>query len=414
MKLLSNLEHEVLDSLIEGFKTRFPVQKVALFLPQEENKAKLIYPNENFTIKNSFINDIFTYYNEHEYTAINFFPSSSYWKSYELNGIETILEHQNLKRDEILGLANFVFPIKNIPVVGLLINPFVPKEGVITREIVKFSDKDQKRLEDFLQYYKEKVKVIELAKSEATIEVLEELFSFPKLMKTNHLDNYEAESFLEQKDGKFGGDFIESLLINKPVNNEVIYFLGDVSGHSIYESKLNYSLRNSLLTLTLNNISKLNHLMDKLNLITIKLTQKEKSQENKFVTAFTFKADKQGNLFYSSAGHKGYVLRNNGSIDSLENDLSSNFPLGFTNGTYTSNQTKLSKGDIAAVWSDGYYEIQNSEGELLGNQRVIDCLKEHRKKSLNEIIFNLEKNVKQFSSYNFNDDRSILLVRYLG
>ena len=419
---LSNLENEVLNSLIEGFKTKFPVQALALFMPKYKNASNninLIYPNTDkyFELKNSFINDRVVYFNEHEYTTSNLFSPSHYWKSYELGGIEIILENLGIKMEEVQGLADFVFPIRKIPVIGLLINPFSSRDGAVTRELVRFSDKDQKRLGDFLHPYHERIRDITLAKSEATIEILEELFGDSGLTETPHLEEYphlkeyEAESFLKEKEGKFGGDFIKALGNNR----EILYFLGDVSGHSVYASRLNYSLRNSLITLTVDNIPKLNHLMNKLNVITMKSVQEGRFQKEKFVTAFAFKADKQGNLSYSSAGHKGYVLRNNGSIDSLENDLSSNFPLGlFTNGTYTSNQTKLSQGDIIAVWSDGYYETQNLDGELFGNQRVLDCLKEYRMNSLKEIIDNLEGKVKEFSSYNFDDDRSILLVRYLG
>jgi len=236
----------------------------------------------------------------------------------------------------------------------------------------------------------------------------EQMFGFPGLIKTPSIKECEAESFLEQKVGNFGGDFLYAAV----KDNKALYFLGDVMGKSIPASGLNSCLRNSIALLAIDNIPELERLMYSLNSMALKT-----EREGLFATGFAFTVDKNGELVYSGAAHEAYILRTDGSYQRLKAE---SFPLGTIEGTeYKAQKIKLEPGDTIAVWSDGYSENMNANKDIMRDERVVEHLAKYPKQSLKDMIKNLETKAAAFSSEgrgypDFPDDRTVLLVRYKG
>ncbi len=102
----------------------------------------------------------------------------------------------------------------------------------------------------------------------------------------------------------------------------------------------------------------------------------QKTPSNRFVTLFLFRVKPSGEGEYVSAGHNpAYVHRvATGGIEEL-------FPCGmilgaFEDVTYESVHFHLNVGDILVVYSDGVTEAMDPDGEMFGEARLMDVVRE--------------------------------------
>ena len=102
----------------------------------------------------------------------------------------------------------------------------------------------------------------------------------------------------------------------------------------------------------------------------------QKTPSNRFVTLFLFRVKPSGEGKYVSAGHNpAYVYRvATGGIEEL---LPCGMILGaFEDVTYESVPFHLNVGDILVVYSDGVTEAMDSNGEMFGEARLMDVVRE--------------------------------------
>jgi sigma-B regulation protein RsbU (phosphoserine phosphatase) len=102
----------------------------------------------------------------------------------------------------------------------------------------------------------------------------------------------------------------------------------------------------------------------------------EKSLPGQFVTLFLFLQNPAGMGQFISAGHNpAYLFRAaTGKIEKLFSDA---FFLGmFDFATYESRTFRLDKGDILVVISDGLIDAQNPNGEMFGEQRLLQIIRQ--------------------------------------
>lgn len=102
----------------------------------------------------------------------------------------------------------------------------------------------------------------------------------------------------------------------------------------------------------------------------------EKTQSNRFVTLFLFRVKPSGDGEYVSAGHNpAYVYRvATGRIEEL---VPCGMILGaFEDVTYESVPFRLEAGDILVVYSDGVTEAMDPNGEMFGEARLMDVVRE--------------------------------------
>ena len=102
----------------------------------------------------------------------------------------------------------------------------------------------------------------------------------------------------------------------------------------------------------------------------------EKTQSNRFVTLFLFRVKPSGDGGYVSAGHNpAYVYRvATGRIEEL---VPCGMILGaFEDVTYESVPFRLEAGDILVVYSDGVTEAMDPNGEMFGEARLMDVVRE--------------------------------------
>src|SRR5260370_30088241 len=106
----------------------------------------------------------------------------------------------------------------------------------------------------------------------------------------------------------------------------------------------------------------------------------ENTTDSAYATLFFAEYDdKAGRLRYANCGHHSPLLLRNNSVERLDSTCT---VLGLFKEWHCSiEERQLFPGDILALYTDGVTEAFNSEGEEVGEQRLIEALQRHRELS---------------------------------
>lgn len=187
---------------------------------------------------------------------------------------------------------------------------------------------------------------------------------------------------------------------------EVVFAIGDVSGHGIGPALLMVEIRGVIRGLQWDTM-RLSEVVDRLNQL---LTTGVPS--GRFVTLVLGRIDLEtGHVEYVSAGHRAYVVRVNGSIEPIQ---SNGLPVGLVeDATYEARGLLLSAGESLMLASDGIEETQNQDGELLGRDRVLKAVANSRHKPLANIIDAVLNESETHGGERANaDDRTMMILRW--
>lgn len=132
----------------------------------------------------------------------------------------------------------------------------------------------------------------------------------------------------------------------------------------------------------------------------------------KFITFFYGLLDTNtGKLSFSNAGHNYPLLvRAGGAVEQL---TGSGMVMGiFPGNEYELRETRMDRGDLLALYSDGVTEASSSSGEEFGEKGLANFLAAHRSESCDEIVKRLAQHVREWcGNSSFADDFTVLLVR---
>ena len=140
----------------------------------------------------------------------------------------------------------------------------------------------------------------------------------------------------------------------------------------------------------------------------------QKTPSNRFVTLFLFRIQPTGEAEYVSAGHNpAYVYRvETGRIEEL---APSGMILGaFEDVNYESVAFRMNLGDILVVYSDGVTEAMDTSGEMFGESRLREVVRESAAEGgagvQEAILAAVESFMGKASAY---DDLTVLVVEKL-
>lgn len=121
--------------------------------------------------------------------------------------------------------------------------------------------------------------------------------------------------------------------------------------------------------------------------------------EERFVTAFYGVLDRRTGVFrYSSAGHPPplHFAAKTGRVREL---LAQGYMLGIMpEEVYNEREVALEPGDKLLFYTDGLVEARNEIGELFGTQRLTECFGEHAREASAEVLADVLKCQRGFSS----------------
>ena len=136
------------------------------------------------------------------------------------------------------------------------------------------------------------------------------------------------------------------------------------------------------------------------------------TSSDRFVTLFFALLDvREHTITYCNAGQESPILMN---ADGSSRRLTTGGPLlGVTEKIrYQEATLSLNPGDLLLVFSDGFSEAMNPEGELFGDERILSVVQEHRDREVATTIAALLRSTAAHSgAAPQNDDRTVLAIR---
>ncbi len=133
----------------------------------------------------------------------------------------------------------------------------------------------------------------------------------------------------------------------------------------------------------------------------------------RYATVFFATLVPDGVLTYCNAGHNPPIVVGPQGVRSLE---SGSVPVGlFSGATYSDTETRLEKGDVLIIYSDGVTEALNVAGEEFGDARLAEQAIAQRTAPLADLLQGIVTAVQTFAAgAQQSDDVTVLVVRYLG
>ncbi|MHC0064312.1 SpoIIE family protein phosphatase [Nostoc sp. UIC 10890] len=209
---------------------------------------------------------------------------------------------------------------------------------------------------------------------------------------------------------QLGGDCFDHHWIDE--DNLAIYLL-DVSGHGVGSALLSVSVLNVLRSQSLPNtnfcqpsevLKALNHAF-----------QMRKHGDKYFTIWYGVYHRPKRQLIYANAGHPPALLLANTSTNSIEvKQLSSlDLPVGFLPEVQFEDAIfDVQKNSTLYIFSDGAYEINQSDGEIWGIDAFIDLLIKYSQKDTCNLNQLLAKILTLNAQDNLDDDLSLVKVNF--
>ena len=200
-----------------------------------------------------------------------------------------------------------------------------------------------------------------------------------------------------------GGDYFDYLYTS---DGQLVLAVADVSGHGAGPAMLMAETRAYLRILSRNR-DHLGEILFRANNMVGEDVGKER-----FISMHLVKIDvKSKTIVQCSAGHTpGYIIGQNGKIKAKMKRTGMALGIMPDAEYEVEDLSKLEKGDIILLLTDGLAETANEEGELYGGQRVIEELHRNRDSSAAEIVDSVFEAVENFSEGGEQEDDYTMIV----
>ncbi len=199
-----------------------------------------------------------------------------------------------------------------------------------------------------------------------------------------------------------GGDYID--LIPGP-NDSLCVAIGDVSGHGFGAALVMALMRAYVRSFCAQRmgVAKILRAMNRMLLTDL--------EENRYVTLLLVHIDPaDGLVSYASAGHvPGFILNRAGEVEAVLE--STGIPLGLLeHRRFGTKLTPLQPGQVMVLATDGVTEA--GEPEQFGSQRLLACVRDHRRESAQQIAHGVYRAVRAFAAEQpQQDDIALIIVK---
>jgi serine phosphatase RsbU (regulator of sigma subunit) len=200
-------------------------------------------------------------------------------------------------------------------------------------------------------------------------------------------DNFRIHAF-NNPTRYVGGDFYDFLQMS---SGELMGVLADVSGKGMAAALLSSMVLGALGTEFRSGTAP-QEVLNRVNQLLC-----EKSLPYQFVTLFLFLLNPDGEGQFISAGHNtAFVFRcATGKIEALAPDA---YFLGmFDFASYQTRAFRLDRGDTLVVYSDGLTDAENPMGEMFGEKRLLEIIREEAPSGSNAVEQKLLKAIEDFT-----------------
>ncbi len=202
-----------------------------------------------------------------------------------------------------------------------------------------------------------------------------------------------------------GGDFYDFLQID---DNRIGILIADVTGHGVAAALIS-SMVKIAFYMSHDRMDDPAALLSKINASLFEHIY------GRFITAFYIFIDlKEMKAVFSNAAHWPIYIQNRYTGDLSELTIRGRL-IGISSEENYRNQTvNLAKGDRIVLYTDGLIEERNGKGDLLGEERFMDLIKEnsskHPSRLIDEVFMTLYNWSGRFNSEGLEDDATMIVV----
>jgi len=182
-----------------------------------------------------------------------------------------------------------------------------------------------------------------------------------------HSDCYSAYSYMVSA-RMVGGDFYDYFTVGE---DRLIFVIGDVSGKGISASLFASNTKALIRAFAMDCLAP-EEIISKTNAALIDTNRKKL-----FVTVWLGVLDlKTGEMSFCNAGHNPPLIKKaDGEVACLR--TKPNFVMGRRAVEYRVESILLQPGDTLVLYTDGVTEAMNTRGELFGEERLLEYVREH-------------------------------------
>lgn len=207
------------------------------------------------------------------------------------------------------------------------------------------------------------------------------------------------------------GDFYEFISL---ADNSLDFIVGDVMGKGVPAALLAAAMKNAFFRALIyqavveHDIPSIKGILDEVD--------RQMSQElislHKFLTLYYCRIDMdKGNLSFIDAGHTN-IIYYSASEKKCWSIKGSNMPMGFLHQQeYEKYDLPLGKGDLLFFYSDGITEVENSEKEQFGHERLEKLILANSEMSPDELVRKVLDVAFYYSAKDFHDDVTVIAFR---
>lgn len=203
--------------------------------------------------------------------------------------------------------------------------------------------------------------------------------------------------------GHVSGDYYDFV---KQDENKLGICIADVCGHGVAAALLMSNIQAGFHATIQSDVmppnvcKKLNHII------------KRHQLPDKFVSFFYGIIDlEEKSLIYSNAGHPPpIIIKQDGTTVRLSKGGTM---LGVVSEYHCEyEKISLTDGDIILLYTDGITEAKNVKAELFGEENLINICKKNKLYDSHQIKNSILKAVNQFNSHTYDDDVTLLVIKY--
>jgi sigma-B regulation protein RsbU (phosphoserine phosphatase) len=129
-----------------------------------------------------------------------------------------------------------------------------------------------------------------------------------------------------------------------------------------------------------------------------------------FISLFYAEIDQGGQITYVNAGHPAPILFQNDTIQNLD-------PTGMIFGAVRDMEieraaAKIEDKGVLVLFTDAFFERQNSIGEMYGMKRLKNLIRDHHENNATELLDIIYETVYDFGKpAKWEDDATILVIK---
>lgn len=209
---------------------------------------------------------------------------------------------------------------------------------------------------------------------------------------------------------QLGGDCFDYYWLD---SDYLVIYLLDVSGHGLKAALPSASIQNLLKTQSLpaTNFYQPSSVLQALN----DVFQMDNQDGQYFTMWYGVYNQKKRQLFYASAGHPPAMLlsQNQSAPPSIKPLRTRGNAIGlFSDAKFISSSCEIAQSSTLYIFSDGIYEIGQSQGAALGLENFVEVLKNYNAADTGNLDVLLEEIKRLSKCCEFEDDCSVLQVKF--